>query len=92
MHTASSPDTVRNKKDSYRIGYADSADGVRWERKDHLAGIDISGEGWDANMIAYPHVLDWRGQRFLFYNGNGFGKSGFGYATWDSTGEGTDGR
>ncbi|MGP0064110.1 MAG: hypothetical protein ACLQGP_10995 [Isosphaeraceae bacterium] len=80
-----------NKKDSYRIGYAESADGVRWERKDHLAGIDISAEGWDANMIAYPHVIDWRGRRFLFYNGNGFGKSGFGYATRDSTGEETPG-
>lgn len=69
-----------NPKQSYRIGYAESLDGIRWARKDHDAGIDVSGTGWDSEMIAYPFVLRHGDKRYLFYNGNGFGRTGFGYA------------
>lgn len=66
---------------SYRIGYAESDDGIRWVRKDHLAGIDIAEDGWDSEMLSYLHVVEGDGRRFMFYNGNGFGRSGFRYAT-----------
>lgn len=66
---------------SYRIGYAESFDGIKWERKDDQVSIDVSDEGWDSEMIAYPFVLSHEDKRYMFYNGNGFGKSGFGYAT-----------
>ncbi len=69
-----------NKKSSYRIGYAESDDGLHWKRKDNQVGIDVSKEGWDAEMIAYPYVYNHKGKKYIFYNGNGFGKSGFGYA------------
>jgi predicted GH43/DUF377 family glycosyl hydrolase len=65
---------------SYKIGYAESIDGIHWERKDNEAGITISPTGWDAEMLAYPHVIAVKEKLYLFYNGNGFGKSGFGYA------------
>ncbi len=65
---------------SYRIGYAESSDGISWKRLDDRAGIDVSGQGWDAFMLAYPEVVDIDGRKFMFYNGNGFGKSGIGYA------------
>jgi hypothetical protein len=65
---------------SYRMGYAESTDGIRWNRKDSLVGIDVSKSGWDAEMIAYPHVFDHHGRRYMVYNGNGFGKSGIGLA------------
>lgn len=68
------------KSQSYRIGYAESPDGVTWERKDSRAGIDRSEEGWDSFMIGYPHVYEHRGRKYMLYNGNGFGESGFGYA------------
>jgi predicted GH43/DUF377 family glycosyl hydrolase len=69
-----------NKQAQYRAGYAESKDGIKWTRTDEKSGIDVSGEGWDSEAIAYPYVID-AGDRFLmFYNGNGFGKSGFGYA------------
>src|SRR5262249_52407491 len=42
---------------AYRIGYAESADGIRWERRDREAGIDVSETGWDSQMIAYPCVF-----------------------------------
>ncbi len=68
------------KNASYKIGYAESQDGIKWIRKDNLVGIERSSEGWDSEMMEYCHILDIRGKRIMFYNGNGFGKTGFGYA------------
>jgi len=64
---------------SYRVGYAESHDGITWERKDELAGIESTGE-WDAEMQAYPSVFDHEGRRYLLYNGNGYGRAGIGWA------------
>ena len=69
-----------NRSHSYRIGYAESQDGLEWVRKDDEVGITISEGGWDSEMIAYPFVIDINDRRYMFYNGNGFGKSGIGYA------------
>ncbi len=66
---------------TYRIGYAESKNGDQWERKDHLAGIDVSPQGaWDSEMICYPFIFDHGGKRFMLYNGNGYGRTGFGLA------------
>jgi hypothetical protein len=65
---------------SYRIGYAESADGVAWTRLDQDSGIDVTPGAWDGFMLAYPHVIENRGKLQMFYNGDGFGRSGFGYA------------
>lgn len=73
-------DYRRNRLNSYRIGYAESSDGVSWTRRDQDAGIDVSDDGWDSEMIAYPFVLLQSKEKYLFYNGNGFGRTGFGYA------------
>lgn len=73
-------DYRNNVNNSYRIGYSESNDGINWKRKDELVGIDISAEGWDSGMIAYPNVFSFEGRKFMFYNGNGFGASGIGYA------------
>lgn len=69
-----------NKQQSYRIGYAESTDGINWVRKDDEAGIDRSDAGWDSEMMAYPYVYEHKGMKYMFYNGNGFGEAGFGYA------------
>jgi hypothetical protein len=68
---------------TYRVGYAESRDGAVWTRMDARAGIDVSRTGWDSEMVAYPFVFDHRGSRYLVYNGNCFGRSGFGYAVWE---------
>lgn len=65
---------------TYRIGYAESLDGVRWRRFDADCGIDVSESGWDSEMIEYPFVFDHAGARYMLYNGNGYGASGFGLA------------
>lgn len=64
----------------YRIGYAESSDGLRWTRRDDLVGISISSDGWDSEMICYPCVVDALGRRYLFYNGNRHGLTGVGVA------------
>jgi hypothetical protein len=66
--------------DAYGLGYARSADGVRWDRLAPAGGLERSSRGWDAEMIAYPHVLDRDGRRFMLYNGNGYGATGVGSA------------
>lgn len=48
----------RGKENGYRIGYAYSDDLINWTRDDAQVGIDVSAEGWDSEMISYPHVLD----------------------------------
>lgn len=64
----------------YRIGYAESHDGLSWTRMDGRAGIDVSASGWDSEMIEYPHVFDVGGHRYMLYNGNNYGGSGMGLA------------
>jgi hypothetical protein len=69
-----------NWGEGYRIGYAESADGVEWTRQDGEAGIAPAGEGWDGEALAYPWVGTVGGTRWMLYNGNGFGRTGFGLA------------
>jgi hypothetical protein len=69
-----------DKLNSYKIGYAESVDNIDWIRKDEQVGLELSPEGWDSEMLAYPYVVFYKGKKHLFYNGNGFGKGGFGYA------------
>jgi hypothetical protein len=64
----------------YRIGRAESPDGYEWTRRDQDAGLEVSPEGWDSEAIAYPFVFEHRGRRWMLYNGNGFGRDGFGLA------------
>src|ERR1700739_3082068 len=44
------------KTEKYRIGMAESADCLKWIRKDDEAGIDVSAEGWDSTSVEYPNV------------------------------------
>lgn len=70
----------RGKEKGYRIGYAVSYDLVHWERNDSLAGINVSEEGWDAEMISYPHVFELDRSIYMLYLGNQVGRFGFGLA------------
>lgn len=72
--------SIRSRSAAYRIGYAESTDGLHWTRKDNEAGIVASPTGWDSEMVCYPCVADINGERYMFYNGNQHGSTGFGYA------------
>ena len=69
----------RGKK-PYRIGYAESDDGISWKRMDEEVGINVSSEGWDSEMIEYPFVFEHKNSKYMLYNGNEFGMDGLGIA------------
>jgi predicted GH43/DUF377 family glycosyl hydrolase len=87
----------RNSRDfrdgagSYRIGYAVSIDGQTWVRKEDPAELEPTGEGWNSAAMSYPNVIAVAGKRIMFHNGDGFGRSGFGYSVWSDSPQGAQG-
>lgn len=69
-----------NSKRGYRLGYAKSQDGISWTRDDSV--VEFSGLGFDVDMRCYPHLVQVGSRLFLLYNGNEFGREGFGLAEW----------
>ena len=69
-----------HKGERYRMGYAESVDGINWDRKDAEAGIDVSPSGWDSEMIEYAYVFEHRGVKYMLYNGDDYGRDGVGLA------------
>jgi predicted GH43/DUF377 family glycosyl hydrolase len=74
--------SVRRKsaKGAYRLGHARSTDGLTWRRADDDFGLDVSPTGWDAQALSYSAAIDVQGRRYVLYNGNDFGGTGFGIA------------
>lgn len=64
----------------YRIGYAYSLDLKNWIRDDANSGIIGTPGEWDSDMQCYPHIFSCNDQIYMLYNGNEFGKYGFGLA------------
>lgn len=64
----------------YRIGRAFSADGRRWQRT--RAGISPSMD-WEGGALTYPAMFEQAGRRWLLFNGQGYGATGFGLAVWE---------
>lgn len=75
-----STDFHSNPQRGYRLGYAYSDDLKTWTRDDARGGMKFSETGWDSEMMCYPHIFEWHGKVYLLYNGNAFGKYGFGLA------------
>ncbi len=64
----------------YRLGYAESLDGMSWQRRDEKLNFIPSGDAWDSEMQCFGVLAEHNGRHFMFYNGNGYGKSGVGCA------------
>jgi predicted GH43/DUF377 family glycosyl hydrolase len=89
-HSISRPSVIRRdgfyhmwycyRGERYRIGYAISADGIQWTRRDNEAGITVSESGWDSQEICYPHVFSFKSDWYMLYCGNEYGKAGLGIA------------
>jgi hypothetical protein len=69
-----------HKGAAYRLGYAESSDGITWDRDDSSAGINVSNTGWDSQMIEYAYVFKHASQWHMLYNGNDYGRAGIGLA------------
>ena len=72
----------------YRIGYAESTDGLTWTRADDIGGLLPSGDAWDSDMVEYPCIIDDHGRRYMLYNGNDYGRTGVGLAVWQPAEDG----
>lgn len=70
-------------KYKYRIGYAESEDGINWKRSDKNPVMDTGTEGsWDSSCAAYPSIIKDGGIYKMWYYG--YGKDmppSIGYAT-----------
>jgi len=75
-----SSDFRKNRDRSYRIGHAYSDDLVNWTRDDGSMVVDVTEGDWDSDMLCYPHVFECDGNVYMLYNGNEFGRYGFGLA------------
>ena len=64
----------------YRLGYAWSTDLFTWHRDDNQVSQLMSQDEWDSQMQCYPHLFRCDEKVYLLYNGNAFGKEGFGLA------------
>lgn len=70
----------RLRSKGYRLGYAESTDGISWVRKDESLGMEVSAEGWDSSDLCFASLVETEDKIILLYNGNNFGETGFGYA------------
>lgn len=64
----------------YSISYAESLDGQFWSRRDNSLDLNVSHSGWDSDQVCYPYIFKYRDKKYMLYNGNGYGKTGFGLA------------
>jgi hypothetical protein len=69
-----------NSARGYRIGHAFSDDLCNWTRDDLNPRLDVTPGAWDSHMLCYPHAFECEGKVYLLYNGNEFGRYGFGAA------------
>ncbi len=75
-----SSDFRSNRDRGYRIGHACSEDLEHWSRVDEDLSLDVTEGDWDSDMMCYPNVFECGGKVYLLYNGNEFGRHGFGLA------------
>lgn len=73
-------DFRKNPKRGYRLGYAFSDDLMNWSRNDSNFEFDTAAGDWESDMMCYPHIFRCGEKVYLLYNGNEFGKYGFGLA------------
>ena len=72
--------SVRYKDKGYRLGYAEAIDLHGWTRMDDKIGIDVSDSGWDSESLSFASIVDYKDERYMFYNGSHGGLTGFGVA------------
>ena len=72
--------SYKSKNTSYKIGYAESYDGLKWVRNDNFNSISTSRKGFDSDMVGYPVIIKIKNLYYMLYNGNNYGYEGIGIA------------
>ena len=67
--------SYEEKTKGYKIGYAESNDGINWIRKDKMIKF-VNKFSEENKMQEYPNVVNFNGDKLMFYNGNYYGKNG----------------
>ena len=67
--------TVMKKVGSYKIGYAESSNGVNWKRLDSKININFKSN-YEEQMREYPSLISIKNKLYMFYNGDQYGKDG----------------
>ncbi len=77
----------RDGEDAYKIGMALSNDGRNWQRCDDKITVahNAANPKWDDHMQAYPTTVRVGDKAYMVFNGNSFGKDGFGVACTDAS-------
>ena len=70
---------------TYRIGHARSNDAMTWHLHLDETCIPTTSTGWDSEMVEYPFVFEHEQSTYMLYNGNSYGKTGFGLAELQSS-------
>ena len=72
--------SIRSLKRGYFMGYAESKDGIHFERQDEKIDLQTSKEGFDSEMICYGKTYTYNNKTYMIYCGNRYGLKGIGYA------------
>jgi hypothetical protein len=73
-------DFRRSSGRGYQVGHAFSDNLLDWVRDDANPILEAKYGDWDGEMQCYPHVFSCNEKVYLLYNGNEFGRYGFGLA------------
>lgn len=72
--------SVRNSTQGYDLAYAESKNGTDWHRLDNMLRFEGPDESWESETRSFASIVDTQAGRFMFYNGNDYGATGFGVA------------
>ena len=62
---------------AYALGYAESSDGIHWQRMDDRMGLGTSDGQFDSTALSYTAIITSAGSKYCLYNGDFFGREGF---------------
>ncbi|KKB96457.1 hypothetical protein SZ25_00447 [Candidatus Arcanobacter lacustris] len=69
--------SIRDLKEGYKLGYAESDDLKRWTRRDDdILYLNEDMQEYDNQMRGFSSIVITKYCNYLFYNGNDFGRTG----------------
>ena len=69
--------TENRKSGNYSICYAESLDGIRWQRHPGNPVVKPSSTGWDGTMVEYAEVINAGGRYDMWYCGDAYSNIGY---------------
>ena len=61
------------KGKNYKLGYAESLDGLNWKRNDKIINFPLSKKSFDNKMSEYAIIIKIKSKYHMLYNGNNYG-------------------